>query len=26
VLEDYKRDPEGMKDKADQWKASRDIT
>jgi hypothetical protein len=26
ALEDYKRDPEGMKDKADQWKASRDIT
>ena len=26
VLEDYKRDPEGMEDKADQWKASRDIT
>jgi hypothetical protein len=26
AIEDYKRDPEGMKDKADQWKASRDIT
>jgi len=25
AIEDYKRDPEGMKDKADQWKASRDI-
>ena len=26
ALEDFKRDPEGMRDKADQWKASRDIT
>lgn len=26
AIEDYKRDPEGMKDKADQWKAGRDIT
>jgi hypothetical protein len=26
AIEDYNRDPEGMKSKADQWKASRDIT
>jgi hypothetical protein len=26
AIEEYKRDPEGMKDKADQWKAGRDIT
>jgi len=25
AIEDYKRDPEGMKDKADQWKAARDL-
>jgi len=26
AIEEHKRDPEGMKDKADQWKAGRDIT